>query len=155
MQTLAITKCNRCLTLQRFAALPSRWRVDFCTMSEEGCHDLCIFLVCRYSLNIRRSRPLCHKFVSSKLRLTCHQVLSMFYVYFIKQNINERYSTRQCIRFTFICNIYKWFAYVYKQICRLQVNKAYSVLGVIKRNFQHVDKVAFVLLYEALVRSRA
>jgi len=34
-----------------------------------------------------------------------------------------------------------------------KVNKACSILGIIKRNFQHVDKVAFVLLYKALVRS--
>jgi len=34
-----------------------------------------------------------------------------------------------------------------------KVNKAYSILDIIKRNFQHVDKVAFVLLYKALVRS--
>jgi len=34
-----------------------------------------------------------------------------------------------------------------------KVNKAYSILGIIKRNFQHVDKVAFVFLYKALVRS--
>jgi len=34
-----------------------------------------------------------------------------------------------------------------------KVNKVYSILGIIKRNFQHVDKVAFVLLYKALVRS--
>jgi len=34
-----------------------------------------------------------------------------------------------------------------------KVNKAYSILGIIKRNFQHVDKGAFVLLYKALVRS--
>jgi len=34
-----------------------------------------------------------------------------------------------------------------------KVNKVYSILGIIKRNFQHVDKDAFVLLYKALVRS--
>jgi len=34
-----------------------------------------------------------------------------------------------------------------------KVNKAYSILGIIKQNFQRVDKVAFVLLYKALVRS--
>ena len=34
-----------------------------------------------------------------------------------------------------------------------KVNKAYSTLDIIKRNFQHVDKDAFVLLYKALVRS--
>jgi len=34
-----------------------------------------------------------------------------------------------------------------------KVNKAHSILGIIKRNLQHVDKVAFVLLYKALVRS--
>jgi len=35
------------------------------------------------------------------------------------------------------------------------INKAYSILGIIrpKRNFQQVDKVAFVLLYKALVLS--
>jgi len=27
------------------------------------------------------------------------------------------------------------------------------ILGIIKRNFQHVDKAAFVLLHKALVRS--
>jgi len=34
-----------------------------------------------------------------------------------------------------------------------KVNNAYSILGIIKRHFQHVDKVAFVLLYKVLVRS--
>ena len=34
-----------------------------------------------------------------------------------------------------------------------KVNKAYSILGIIKQNFQHVDKDAVVLLYKALVRS--
>jgi len=34
-----------------------------------------------------------------------------------------------------------------------KLNKAYSILGIIKRNFQHVDEDAFVLLYKALVRS--
>jgi len=34
-----------------------------------------------------------------------------------------------------------------------KVNKVYSILGIIKRNFQHVNKVAFVLLYKASVRS--
>jgi len=34
-----------------------------------------------------------------------------------------------------------------------KVNKAYTILGIIKRNFRHVDKDAFVLLYKALVRS--
>jgi len=34
-----------------------------------------------------------------------------------------------------------------------KLNKVYSIFGIIKRNFQHVDKVAFVLLYKALVRS--
>ena len=27
-----------------------------------------------------------------------------------------------------------------------KVNKAYSILGIIKRNFQHVDKDAFVIM---------
>jgi len=34
-----------------------------------------------------------------------------------------------------------------------KVNKGISILGIIKRNFQHVYKDAFVLLYKALVRS--
>jgi len=34
-----------------------------------------------------------------------------------------------------------------------KVNNTYSILGIIKRNFQNVDKVAFILLYKALVRS--
>jgi len=35
----------------------------------------------------------------------------------------------------------------------VKVDKAYSILGILKRNFQHVDTDAFVLLYKALVRS--
>jgi len=34
-----------------------------------------------------------------------------------------------------------------------KVNKAYSMLGVIKRNFKYMDKETFVNLYKALVRS--
>ena len=34
-----------------------------------------------------------------------------------------------------------------------KVNKAYSVLGLIKRNFEHIGKDAFVLLYKSMVRS--
>ena len=33
-----------------------------------------------------------------------------------------------------------------------KINKAFSVLGVIKRNFIHMDKSTFVLLYKAMVR---
>jgi len=35
-----------------------------------------------------------------------------------------------------------------------KINKAYSILGVIKRNFIHIDKNTFVLLYKAMVRPR-
>jgi len=31
-----------------------------------------------------------------------------------------------------------------------KINKAYSVLGAIKRNFMYVDKNIFVLLYKAI-----
>ena len=34
-----------------------------------------------------------------------------------------------------------------------RVNKAYSMLGIIKRNFKYNDKVAFLSLYKGLVRS--
>ena len=33
-----------------------------------------------------------------------------------------------------------------------KINKAYSILGVIKRNFIYVDKNTFILLYKAMVR---
>ena len=33
-----------------------------------------------------------------------------------------------------------------------KINKAYSVLGVIKRNFRYMDKNTFTLLYKAMVR---
>ena len=36
---------------------------------------------------------------------------------------------------------------------REKVNKAYSMLGIIKRNFKHIDKVAFIMLYKSLVQS--
>jgi len=36
---------------------------------------------------------------------------------------------------------------------REKVNKAYSMLGIIKRNFKHTDKVAFIMLYKSLVQS--
>jgi len=32
-----------------------------------------------------------------------------------------------------------------------KVNKAYNILGVIKRNFIYLDKESFVLLYKAMV----
>jgi len=35
-----------------------------------------------------------------------------------------------------------------------KINDAYNILGIIRCNFQHVDKVAFVLLYKALMWSR-
>jgi len=31
-----------------------------------------------------------------------------------------------------------------------KINKAYSVLGAVKRNFMYVDKNTFVLLYKAI-----
>jgi len=34
-----------------------------------------------------------------------------------------------------------------------KVNKAYSVLGVINRNFEHIGKDEFVLLYKSMVLS--
>ena len=33
-----------------------------------------------------------------------------------------------------------------------KINNAYSILGVIKRNFMYVDKNIFILLYKAMVR---
>jgi len=33
-----------------------------------------------------------------------------------------------------------------------KINKAYSVLGIIKRNFIYMDKHTFIILYKAVVR---
>jgi len=33
-----------------------------------------------------------------------------------------------------------------------KINKAYSILGIIKRNFIHLDKSGFILLYKSMVR---
>ena len=33
-----------------------------------------------------------------------------------------------------------------------KVNKAYGILGIIKRNFIHLDNESFMLLYKAMVR---
>ena len=32
-----------------------------------------------------------------------------------------------------------------------KINKAYSVLGIIKRNFIHMDESSFILLYKSMV----
>ena len=36
--------------------------------------------------------------------------------------------------------------------CLKKFNKAYSVLGIIKRNFIYIDEHTFILLYKAMVR---
>ena len=33
-----------------------------------------------------------------------------------------------------------------------KINKAYSILGIIKRNFIHMDEISFILLYKTMVR---
>ena len=38
--------------------------------------------------------------------------------------------------------------------CHERINKAYSILGIIKRNFMYLSADAFVLLYKSMVRSR-
>jgi len=35
---------------------------------------------------------------------------------------------------------------------KLKMNKAYSILGLIKRNFTHMDKNTFIMLYKSLLR---
>ena len=32
-----------------------------------------------------------------------------------------------------------------------KINKAYSILGIIKRNFIHMDESSFILLYKSMV----
>ena len=34
-----------------------------------------------------------------------------------------------------------------------KISKAYSVLGIIRRNFIHMDESSFILLYKSMVRS--
>ena len=36
--------------------------------------------------------------------------------------------------------------------CRENINRAYSMLGLVKRNFIHLTEDAFVTLYQSLVR---
>ena len=36
-----------------------------------------------------------------------------------------------------------------------KVNKAYGILGIIKRNFIYLDTNSFVLLYKAMVRPQS
>jgi len=40
----------------------------------------------------------------------------------------------------------------FQQHMHEKINKAYSMIGIIKRNFIHVDSNTFCLLYKALVR---
>ena len=35
-----------------------------------------------------------------------------------------------------------------------KINKAYQMLGIIKRNFKDLDKFSFILLYKSIVRSQ-
>ena len=42
----------------------------------------------------------------------------------------------------------KFYDHIHKK-----VNKAYSMLGIVKRNFKHMDRVSFLYLYKSLVRS--
>jgi len=37
----------------------------------------------------------------------------------------------------------------------MKINKAYSILGLIKRNFIYLDKDIFIMLYKSLVRPHA
>jgi len=37
-------------------------------------------------------------------------------------------------------------------IFQKKINKAYSVLGIIKRNFTYMDERTFILLYKSMVR---
>ena len=40
----------------------------------------------------------------------------------------------------------------FKDHIQEKINKAYSIIGIIKRNFIHMNSNTFVLLYKALVR---
>ena len=41
----------------------------------------------------------------------------------------------------------------FSQHCKEKINKAYAMLGIIKRNFIYLSEEAFVSLYKTLVRS--
>jgi hypothetical protein len=41
----------------------------------------------------------------------------------------------------------------FKQHVAAEVNKAFSMLGILKRNFRHMDSNIFVILYKTMVRS--
>jgi len=38
--------------------------------------------------------------------------------------------------------------------CKEKINKAYAMLGIIRRNFMYLSEEAFVLLYNVVVRSQ-
>ena len=40
----------------------------------------------------------------------------------------------------------------FKDHIQEKINKAYNIIGLLKRNFIHVDCYTFILLYKALVR---
>ena len=40
-----------------------------------------------------------------------------------------------------------------KHICEKKINKAYMMLGIIKRNFTYNSRKCFIILYKSLVRS--
>ena len=41
----------------------------------------------------------------------------------------------------------------FKEHTTTKINKAFSMLGILKRNFKHTDKDTFVNLYKTIVRS--
>ena len=68
----------------------------------------------------------------------------MPYLYFL-------FSVRQCLKeisfgITFDNNL------SFKDHISQKINKAYSILGIIKRNFIYMDESGFILLYKSMVR---
>ena len=68
----------------------------------------------------------------------------MPYIYFL-------FSVRQCLKeisfgITFDNDL------SFKDHISQKINKAYSILGIIKRNFIYMDESGFILLYKSMVR---
>lgn len=74
--------------------------------------------------------------------------ISFKYQYYIDNEKLERVETIKDLGLTFDSNL------KFKEHITDKINKAYSVLGIIKRNFMYLSETSFCTLYKAMVRSQ-
>jgi len=68
--------------------------------------------------------------------------------YYIKQAQIERVDTIKDLGVVFDSNL------IFAEHVSEKINTAYSMLGIIKRNFQFLSRKCFVMLYKTMIRSR-